>query len=319
MEESWQKLFIEELHKKYPRKSRLVNDLAIMLSVERESIYRKLRKETKFSIEEVMEIASKLNISLDNITGTASKESIFKTVVVDYLNPSEDHLKYIKHTNEYLHYFANKPNVEYIEVANKLPRSIIFLFPVLAKYRLLAWTYQYANKTEILSFSQIHFDNKLTKLISQICINSRKINNTTFILDPQIFDNIVRNIQYLYSISIINKEEKELIKNSLFGLLDYMYEMACKGAWNDSLNRVKLYISYTNIESHYTYLGSDEFKVCRVNTFADSKMYTVNPDMIEIFADWVQLRKKASTLISQINEKSRIEFFNQQRDLIQTL
>jgi hypothetical protein len=41
--------------------------------------------------------------------------------------------------------------------------------------------------------------------------------------------------------------------------------------------------------------------------------------MIEDFVTWMQLKKRASVKISEVDEKSRIEFFTKQRQVVDTL
>ncbi|MCL2728312.1 MAG: hypothetical protein FWD56_08020, partial [Bacteroidales bacterium] len=59
--------FLNTIEKHYPRKSDLANALMEILPLEKESVYRRLRKDVYFSAEEVMQIAQAWGISLDNL------------------------------------------------------------------------------------------------------------------------------------------------------------------------------------------------------------------------------------------------------------
>ena len=313
----WYDSFIETLFKKYPKKSQLTEKLMDLLSIEREAVYRRLRKDITFPIHELTKIASVWNISLDEIIGIKSGRIIFKTQLLDYLDPSNEDLSDIQKL--YLNKFKNIPDMEYLEVSNKLPRTLTSGFLHLDKYQLLKWTHQYTNKEKVLPFSQILYPEKLTEWLSSYHTTVKNVANTSFIWDFMLFDYLVCGIRYFHSIYLITDEEKELIKKDLYDFLNYMSEVVTKGCWPETSNEVSLYISHINIDTNYSYYYSNELKKCSVHVFAKNEIHTNDPIMVENFRNWMQLKKKSAILISKSNEKSRIEFFMKQRKLIDTL
>jgi hypothetical protein len=319
MKKSWDDMFIDTLYEKYPRKADVVKNIQKVLLTGVEPIYRRLRKDIKFSAEELMEIASKLDVSLDEIIGKRHKEHIFKTTFIDYVNPSKEQLIYVKRMSDLLDFAKDKSGTEYIEISNELPRSIISFCPDLIKYRMLTLLYKYATGTGTLSFSNIQINKKLFEIISDIHEKIKNIKTTTYIWDNMLFTSIANNVHYFNSINLISNEEKQLIKNDALKLLDYLYEIAEKGTWIDTPNKVKLYISHTYIDSYYSYFCADQYKICRVHSFADSRLHTQDPIIIEKFEKFLALRKKGSMLISSSDEKNRMDFFTKQRKVIEAM
>ena len=315
---TWYDCFLEALYERYPQKSQLTEALMDLLSIEREAVYRRLRNDVIFPSGEIAKIASAWNISLDNIVGTNSNEVTFKTHIWNYLNPSKEELNQMRFLVEDSEYTKSFPNMECMEITNKLPRMWVSGFPYINKFYLLKWMYQYSNE-KTLPFSQLAYPKIVAELSSVYYMVSKSLGNVSFILDHNITNELIADIRYFHSIYLITDEEKELIKKDLYDLLDYMSEVAEKGCWPETGNKVNLYVSYLSIDTNYSYYYSDNIKFCCVHAFAKNELYTVDPVMIENFRNWMQTKKKSSVQISEADEKSRIEFFMKQRKLINSL
>jgi hypothetical protein len=290
-----------------------------LLSIEREAAYRRLRKDVMFPVEELIKIASVWNISLDEMAGIGSHQIPFKTRLLHYLEPSEEDLRHTKRVVANLNKFKNVPDMEYMEISNKLPRALSAGFPYIGRYQLLRWMYQFANKDKILPYSRIFFQPKMGKLSSEYYMAMKNVPTTTFIWDYMLFEFLVHNILYFHSIYLITDEEKTLIKNEMYALLDYLSDVANNGCWPESGNTVNLYISYINVETNYSYYYSSKYKACRVHAFGKSEIFTADQVLIEDFRSWMQLMTRSSFQISKADERSRIEFFIKQRKLVDTL
>ena len=312
----WYDSFIEALYLKHPKKSQLTEALMDLLSIERESAYRRLRKDIIFPVHELAKIASSWNISLDGIVGINSNQVAFKMHLSNYVDPPEEQVRYIKRIIK----VCNSPNISYMEVSNKLPRSLTAGFSYIRRYQLLKWMYQFVkDEKKILPYSKIFFPAKVSGLVSDYYHAVKNVPSTTYIWDSRLFDFLVYDIRYFHSVFLITDEEKELIKQDLYAFLDYMSDVAAKGCWPETGNEVNLHVSYISIDTNYNYYYSDNYKVCRVHAFAKSEISSNDPAMVEDFVAWMQLKKRASVLISKTDEKSRIEFFMKWREVIDTL
>jgi len=318
MSNTWYDAFMERLSQKYPKKSKLAEALMDLLSIERESAYRRLRGEIMFPACELVKIALAWNISLDEIIGTESQQIIFKTRLLNFTNPSKEELETMQKLIQGLDALKNIPDLEYLEVCNKMPRSLTAGFPYLRRFQLLEWLYQCTNE-EVLPFSQVDFPPEIAKLSSEYYMCVKNLTSVGYIWDYTLFDSVMCSIRYFHSIDLITDEEKELIRNDLYALLDYMSEVAIKGCWLETGNKVNLYISHINIDTNYSYYYSETVKICRVHAFVKNEIATDNPATVEDFRNWMQFKKRSSVLISETNEKARVEFFKKQRQLIDEL
>jgi len=318
MNNAWHQVFLEKLSQKHPKKSQLAESLMDLLSIERESAYRRLRGEIIFPACELVKIALAWNISLDEVIGAESQQIIFRTRLLNYVNPSKDELERMEKVIQGLGTLRNIPDLEYLEVCNKLPRSLTSGFSYLRRFQLLEWMYQCTNE-DVLPFSQIAFPPEVAKLSSDYYMYIKNLANTSFIWDYMLFDSVICSVRYFHSVDLITAEEKELIKNDLYALIDYMSEVAVKGCWLETGNKVNLYISHINIDTNYSYFYSETLKHCHVHVFVKSEITTNNPVIVEDFRNRMQSKKRSSVLISETNEKARIDFFKKQRQLVDKL
>jgi len=319
MSDTWYDHFIESLLEKYPKKAHLTQALMDLLCIEREAVYRRLRKDVAFSAHEIVKISSAWSISLDTIIGINSEQVSFQMQTTNYLEPSKRDINNLQKRVQKLEHLKTTTDSEYLMVCNNLSRTLIAGFDFLYKFNIFKWKYGYANNGKPMSFSQIVVPEKTYELASRYYRIMKSVANTSFILDPRIFEHEISDIKYFQSILLITDEEKEILKKELHELLDYLLDVANRGCYPESKNKVSIYISKVNIDTNYSYFYTEKLKICRVHAFSKYDIYTFDSKMIEDFRIWMQLKKRTSIQISEVDEKSRIEFFMQQRQLVDNL
>jgi len=317
---AWYDCFLEALYKKYPQKSQLAEALVELLSIEREAVYRRLRNDVVFPSGEIIKIASSWNISLDEILGINSPQiQLFKLLILQYINPTKQELERLQQTVNFIDSFSALSNTELMEVSNVLPKSLLTGFPHIARYYIFKWAYQYSNDENVLPFSQVVLIEKIRQMGLAYHEKIKNIQTVSYIWDHSLFDFLVSDIKYFASIYLITEEEKQLIKNDLYALLDYMSEASGKGCFPETGNNVNLYISQINLDTNYSYFYSDTIKVCLIRAFVKYDISSTNEEMTTNFRNWMNLKKRSAIKISGVDERSRVEFFMKQRQLIDTL
>ena len=316
---TWYDIFVENLYKKYPKKTHLVQALINLLGIEREAVYRRLRKEVMFSIAEVVKISSAWNISLDEIIGINPGQVFFQMRQMNYLIPQEEEINFLRYVIKSIDALKDSPDTEFMDICNKLPRQLVAGYEYLNQFLLFKWTYQYSTDNEVIPFSKIIISEEKRQLTKEYYQAIKQVPNTSFIWDRRVFEYLVNDIQYFCSIYLITKEEKELIKKDLLDLLDYMLEVANKGRYPETQNKVTLYLSQINVDTTYSYTFTTEANICYIHVFEKYELYSFHSEMVANFKTWMQLKKRTSIQISEVDERSRIEFFTQQRQLVERL
>lgn len=313
--------FLEILYEKYPKRIQLVHKLTDLLFIEREAVYRRLRKDVNFSIQEIAKIALTWDISLDRLIDDANREQVpFQMRLVNFLSPTEDDLDFLRTGLQYINYTKTSGHSEYMDICNRLPKSLVTGFKELYRFDLFRWAYEYGSNeyTEKL-FSQSVIPAKILKMMSEYFQAIKNVSSMNYIWDYMLLDYLIRDIQYFHSILMITDDEKELIRQDLYALMDYLFEIVSGGYFPETGNEVNFYISRVNIDTNYSYLYTKDVKICRIHAFNKYEVYTLDAEMTDKFRTWMQLKKRSSIPISKVNKKERIDFFTRQRQLIDNL
>ena len=110
----------------------------------------------------------------------------------------------------------------------------------------------------------------------------------------------------------------EEIKNELFLLADELEELAINGKTADG-NRVRIYVSNINFEATYSYVDTNNLQLSLIRIYSINSITTMDNEIFCTLKEWIQSLKKFSTLISESGEMQRIQFFKQQREIIDAL
>ena len=119
-------------------------------------------------------------------------------------------------------------------------------------------------------------------------------------------------------IHLVSEEDKELIKDDLLLLTDELEELAGKGKYETG-NDVRIYISNIKFDATYSYVATSNSHISMIRIYSINAITTQDDGMFRSLKEWVQSLKKFSTQISESGEMQRIRFFNEQREIINTL
>ena len=320
MTDIWYDHFIETISKRFSKKTQLTQALMELLNIEREAVYRRLRKDVAFPFDEIVKIATAWHLSLDTVIGVNSGQIPFQMRQVNYLNPSEEDANFLHYVIQAVMRLKNSPDTEFLDVCNKLSRQFLAGYESLNQFYLFKWLYEYnSNEKEVIPFSKVTISEEKSQITKEYYHAIKQVPSSSFIWDRRIFDYLISDIRYFHSIYLITDEEKETLKKELRALLDYLLEVANRGCYPETQNKVSLYLSQLNINTNYSYTFTPEARVCYIHVFEKYSIYTFNPEMVAKFKTWMQLKKRTSIQISEVDEKSRIEFFMQQQQLVDSL
>lgn len=309
---------IEAMKEKLPLKGQLADMLMDTLYIGKEAVYRRLRGEVPFTLQESALISRKLGISLDKIIGLSFKSNaMFNINIVDYDDPFESYYNILEKYVSLINTMPDDPNSVMGTSANIIPQTLYLKHELLAKFRLFKWMYQ--NKyIDCKSFEELDIPPKLVNIQKDYVAMTRHIHSIDYIWDNMIFQHLINDIQYFASIHLISDETKEEIKNELFLLADELEELAINGKTADG-NRVRIYVSNINFEATYSYVDTNNLQMSLIRIYSINSITTMDNEIFCTLKEWIQPLKKFSTLISESGEMQRIQFFKQQREIIDAL
>lgn len=309
---------IEAMKEKLPLKGQLADMLMDTLYIGKEAVYRRLRGEVPFTLQESALVSRKLGISLDQIVGISFKSNaMFNINIVDYDDPFESYYeildKYVKLVNS----MQDDPNSAMGTSSNIIPQTLYMKHELLAKFRLFKWMYQNKN-IDCKSFEELEMPAKLVNIQKDYVGMTRHIHSIDYIWDSMIFQHLINDIQYFSSIHLISDETKEEIRKELFLLADELEELAISGKTKEG-NQVRIYVSHINFEATYSYVETNNLRLSLIRVYSINSLTTMDNEIFHSLKEWIQSLKKFSTLISESGEMQRIQFFKQQREIIDTL
>ena len=85
-QENIQSSFLNQVKLIVPPQVSFVDELAELLNISRDSVYRRMRGETVLSLDEVKKICSHYNVSLDTLLSPNSEMVTFNNRKIDHLH-----------------------------------------------------------------------------------------------------------------------------------------------------------------------------------------------------------------------------------------
>ena len=315
------KIFIQVLENKIPRKTKLADFLVESLYIEKEAAYRRLRGDVQFSFHEVVRIAQKLHISIDEIILKTSPE-IKKTITLQfpvYPDKNKQYLVEFEKAIEIIEKVVNEPYSEFGIALSALPSHIFYRYDNITKFHFLKYFHYSRESSGVISFNEIKESDEriLSRKKYYSCFSL--FSNTYYIWDRKIISTIVNDIKYFESIKLIQQEDIIELKDELYQLLYNLEALTSLGEYKDTGNKFELYISCVNIGMSYSYLYTERFNMMLLATLGFLASVSEEEFLFNRVKNWINSLKRCSVLISGIDDRERIAFFDQQREIVSTL
>ena len=312
--------FIAEVGEKIPQKSKMSNALVEILMIEKEAVYRRLRREVPFTFHEVAEVCQILGISVDNIIGvTTEKSRPFQLKLTEYYEPKE--IDYIM-MDQYASVLEQMGEQSYSEgnvSGNQVPNLLWTPYKNINRFHIFYWKYQYDSVGQVVRYGDVKFSDRYWNFCLRLAKAAYGIRSTSFIWDRSLFATLVDEIRFFESINLITAGEKAELKDEILQFIDDVEMVAARGTWKDSGNQVNIYISNMHFDTNYTCFEAGNFYLSMINTFTLNSVASLDESTYDKMKSWLQSAKRVSTLISRSGEMQRILFFARQREIVNSL
>ena len=309
---------VNAVKEKLPSKDNLANALMDILYIGKEAIYRRLRGEVPFTLTEAAVISRKLGISLDKMIGVSFRDNaVFDMNIVSSEKPFEAYYSILEKQVDLFRSVKEDETSEIGTSSNIIPQTLYLKHELLAKFRFFKWMYQNEH-IKCKHFEEMEIPQKMVEKQKEYSDLVSHIHSVDYIWDNMIFSHLVNDIQYFCSIHLITDEDKDMLKEELFLLIDEMEELSARGK-SKAGNDVKIYISNINFEATYSYLDTSSTQLSLIRIYSINSITTQDQEMFRGLKEWIQSLKKFSTLISESGEMQRIQFFKQQREIVSIL
>lgn len=319
MIEDLNKTVLEKILTKIPEHLKPVNYLMDILDLGKESAYRRLRGEKAFSFNELSKLSENLGFSLDElIQKKNTKTAIFNYVGSFGSKTEEGILEFFLYYESYLNQISKDENTKITITMNRLLYTMILRHEHLFKFAYYRWMHQMKEVSLNFTYADTVIDSRILEIRNRIREREHLIKNVSYIIDKNIFLNLIREIQYFYKRGLLQSDELELIKKDFFTFLGEI-EKTLNSGIDRSGNISEIYLSILNIDSNTTYAISDgkiesSFWLCYGHPIK-----TTNIEITSRHKYWIDSLKKYSTMITSSNELIQADFFNQQREYLNNI
>lgn len=310
-------IIVSTVLKNIPKNIKPVIYLMELLDLSRESVYRRIRKDIPFSMDELTKLALTLDFSLDEIVEGSKRERIFFDLGLK--NPSNSVDSFSSVFQEYSSYINSLSKAKSSSVFMALncvyPLFTVF-FADLFKFNYFKWLVETQDNIPKNYFSNLVLPQELTALQQKITEEIKGTRNVAIILSPNISLSVIKDIQYYYQRKLINKEDLEILRIDLLKMMDFAEDVARTGRLDGENSQIDIYISIPYINSNTIYMEYDDVSEVHYWIYPTNPMIIRNSEINNIQKKWFLSLKKSSTLITQSNEILQADFFDTQRKLI---
>lgn len=319
MDKELNKIILTKVLDLIPENIKPVNFFMDYLDIGKESAYRRLRGEKALSIEELYKLSLELNFSLDDIIDNNKKEAVTFNYIGSFeQGPEKNFQEFLYYYESYLNRLANADNSEVICTMNHLLNTLIVGYEHFFKFIYYRWIHQMTEVPLNYYYSNCIIPAEIKEVCSRISILHTKIKKVTYLIDNNLFLNLVKEIQYFYIRGLIDEDELSILKEEFLKFMDNLEKMMNKGIDKNGTS-IDIYLSVFHINSTTAYASWDDNEESAFWHHYGYPIYTRNKEITQRHRLWIDSLKKYSTVISQSNELLQAEFLNRQRNYINNM
>lgn len=312
---------ITAIYKKIPQQTNIIDMLSSVLNIGKDSAYRRLKGSVSFSFKDVVQLALALDISVDEIINIKNSESILLDLglLVDsdpmfvYKKKIEDNIKTLSHMRKL------SPNMKAYVIYDSLLELTRLYHENIFKFYLYKWLYQ-MNKFDfpVPRMSDLTIPQDVMLLQDEYVSEIKQLSASTLIFDRNVYLSCIKEIGYFYKRKLISKEEVLLLAQELLETIDTMEKIATEGK-SEQGTIVKLYLSSVDVRSSYSYFEIDSNTFCQLPAFSIYSLESHNAELGVVQKEWIESFKKYSVCISEASETERFEYYEKQREIVNSL
>jgi len=298
-------------------------EIAKVLNVSIDSVYRRLRGEKTISLDEVHALCSHYKISLDQLMNLHTGSFLFRG---DFLKSESFRFQdYLKGMIRNLVYMNNHQNKEIYYLCKDVPFFYHFQFREIAAFKHFFWMKSIFHFPEFehQRFSFDAYQDELNESGKKILALYNQMPSTE-LWNVENINIAIRQIDF-YRDSDMFKSEEDILRlyEAWEKLIDHIEKQAERGhkfAYDDPeekpLGSYRVYFNEVILGDNSILVLLDGSKMCIMIHTVINYMATHDVSFCENMHDYVQSLMKRSTLISKVSEKERSKFFRILRERI---
>jgi len=293
--------------------------LTELLNIGKESAYRRMRSEIPFTFEEITKLSLELDFSIDEIIGKNKEERIFLDLQANSTaSHEESFLSAMQEYYKFCELVSNAQTKEVMVVLNRNSFASFIGYDALFKLYYYNWKHQTYNISLNDPYCDTVIPSQVNAIRQQFKLIKPNLYNIHYIIDRDIFQNIVREIQYYYNRKLITDAEIENLREELLQVLRNIETIMQTGC-NDCGASMNYYLSLLDIETNTNYATFDGNIASLYLMHPVNFICIVNQEICRMQKRWIEAIKKYSILVTLSNEILQAEFINKQIEYLNNL
>jgi hypothetical protein len=317
-EDNIQSIFLEEVKKQIPPNISFADDLSEILSISRDSAYRRIRGETILSLDEVSVICGHYGVSLDSLFAPTSNTVTFHHRMIGYDNFGFD--KWLNSILANLETIQTFPEKELIYTAKDVPLFHHFEFPELTAFKIYFW-----NKTVLgLDFQDEKF--RLELIPNELMAITRRI-LAKYVLTPstelwseETINVTLRQIEFHCDCGFFQRPgDIGIILDQFVKMLNTIRSWAASGVKGPSGGKYSLYKNDILIPETTVFFKMGDKRICYLTHNTMDLLTTSNEGFCKQTEKYLNNLLNKAIQISTTGEKERNRFFNMMEEKVEVL
>jgi hypothetical protein len=310
---------IEAIQRAIPADTNLVKVIEAALGIGKEAIYRRIRGDVPFTFDEVVALVLKFGMSLDHFLGIQYQESvIYDLNQISATQPMEDYYDMLSAEVEMFKEFNRKPEAKLYMAYNMIPFTFFYSLENLWKFDIYQLLHQVEQERRLESFSCMTLPDSLLEKRDELFESYQNVPWSCYILDRRMVISLSREINYLFRLGLVSREDIERFKVELHQLLDTIELTMTTGKFHGR-NTMILYLANVDLEGAYCCYECPELNFTHLRIHRLGMLNSSTPEIFNTQRNYIESLKRFSTLITKSGEMERNLFLQEQRALVDAL
>lgn len=305
----YQTRFVEFLKASVPNQVLLANELAELLSISKDSAYRRLRNETPLSIDEAMVICDQFNIDL-----TSFFEYKYQTIPFKFsklYDGEKDLRSYFENIHQIMDLgLSNNAKVTF--AAEDIPVFHHFEYPNLAGFKIFYWQKAVLNDESLIGhkYSLDIMHPTLLDLAAQAVDKYNRLNSEEIWTEDSIHSTLSQVLYFAESGQFVSKAYAlEVLQDVQLMVEGLMRKAERSSKTLDDQKNFVLYNSEVRIGNNSILIQAEDAARVFISHNTFNSISTENTSFCNETALWMQNLIRKSTPINDVSEKHRFQFF----------
>jgi hypothetical protein len=321
-----QQVFFSNLKNVIPSNISMVDEIAEILDIGYDSVYRRIRGEKPITLGELKVLCDRYHISLDQVLQLDNDSIVFQAPGINNDIDFSGYLSGILAEFKYFNRFGEK---ELFYLCKDLPMWYFFLFPEIAAFKLFCWmkTIQNLPKYQHTTFSLSDFPFEDLYKTGQLILKEYNQISTVELWGLETVNSTINQIQY-YRDAKLFAHENDLtqVLQSLNNMLTHLNNQAEAGVKfmpgsspSNSKVQYNLYINEVLLGNNTTLVNLDNMLQCYINYNGLNYFKTRDVRFTSRSMQHFDTLVSRSTHISSTGEKYRNKYFGLLEERVNSL